>query len=73
MFKNKQMDLWQVKCSQLYSADVLNIVERPTCYYKWVNEYDYTTFDWGLINVIPYQRTAETYLQIHRYNDLYNE
>ena len=34
MFKNKQMDLRQVNCSQLYWADVLKIVERLTCYYK---------------------------------------
>ena len=73
MFKNKQMDLQQVKCSQLYWADVLKIVERPTCYCKWESEYYYATFDWELINVIPYESTAETYLQslqfriIHRY------
>ena len=73
MFKNKQMDLRQVKCSQLYWADVLKIVERPTCYYKWESEYYYATFDWELINVIPYESTADTYLQslqfriIHRY------
>ena len=73
MFKNKQMDLRQVKCSQLYWADVLKIVERPTCYYKWESEYYYATFDWELINSIPYESTAETYLQslqfkiIHRY------
>ena len=31
MFKNKQMDLRQVMCRQLCWADVLKIVERPTC------------------------------------------
>ena len=65
MFKNKQMDLRQVKCSQLYWADALKIVERPTCYYKWKSEYYYmyATFDWELINAIPYESTTETYLQ----------
>ena len=63
MFKNKQMDLRQVKCSKLYCADVLKIVERPTCCYKGESEYYYVTFDWELINAIPYESTAEIYLQ----------
>ena len=62
VFKNKQMDLRQVKCSQLYWADVLKIVKRPTCYYKWESESYYAIFDWELIHAIPYESTAETYL-----------
>ena len=38
MFQNKQMDLLQIKSCQLYWADVLQIVERPTCYYKCESE-----------------------------------
>ena len=55
------------------SLGIRKIVERPTCYFKWESEYYYATFDWGLINAIPYECTTETYLQslqfkiIHRY------
>ena len=43
--------------------EINKIMERPTCYYKWESEYFYATFDWDLINVIPYECTKETYLQ----------
>ena len=58
MFKTKQLDLRQVKCNQLYWADVLEIVEGPTCYYKWESEYYYAAFGWELINAIPFESTA---------------
>ena len=42
-------------------------------HFKWESEYFFATFDWDLINIIPYERTSDTYLQsiqyqiIHRY------
>ena len=55
--------LRQVRCSQLHWADVLKIVERPTCYYKWESEYYCATCDWEFISATPYESTADTYLQ----------
>ena len=73
IIKNNRIDVRRVKCSQLYWSEINKIMERPTCYYKWESEYFYATFDWDLINVIPYECTTETFLQslqfkiIHRY------
>ena len=73
IIKNNRIDLRRVKCSQVYWSEINKIMERPTCYYKWESEYFYATFDWDLINVIPYECTTETFLQslqfkiIHRY------
>ena len=73
MIKNNRIDVRRVKCSQVYWSEINKIMERPTCYYKWELEYFYATFDWDIINVIPYECTKETYLQsqqfkiIHRY------
>ena len=41
----------------------LKIVEGPISYYKWESQYYYATFDWELINAVPYECTTETYLQ----------
>ena len=59
MFKNKEIDLRQVKCRQLHWADVLEIVERPTCYYKWESEYYYATFDWDLIKLMLFHMNVQ--------------
>ena len=73
IIKNNRIDLRRVKCSQVYWSEINKIMERSTCYYKWESEYFYATFDWDLINVIPYECTTETFLQslqfkiIHRY------
>ena len=73
IIKNNRIDLRRVTCSQVYWSEINKIMERPTCYYKWESEYFYATFDWDLINVIPYECTTETFLQslqfkiIHRY------
>ena len=48
---------------QVYRSEINKIMERPTCYYIWESEYFYATFDWDLINVIPYECTTETFLQ----------
>jgi len=71
--ENKCVDIRRVRCKQLYMAEIERLAERPTCYYKWESNYYYSTFDWNLINIIPYRCTSETYLQslqykiIHRY------
>lgn len=70
---NKMIDIKQVRCNQMYMLAIQRVIERPTCYYKWESSYYYATFDWEIINIIPYQCTSETYLQslqykiIHRY------
>ena len=70
---NKYVELRKATCRQFYWTKIQFISERPTCYFKWESEYFFATFDWDLINIIPYECTSDTYLQsiqykiIHRY------
>ena len=65
IIKNNRIDLRRVKCSQVYWSEINKIMEIPTCYYKWESEYFYATFDWDLINVIPYECTTETFYRVY--------
>ncbi len=67
LIDEKVVDIRQTTCKQIYSHAVRMKADRPTCYYKWEESYYYATFDWELINAIPYQCTSETYLQSLQY------
>ena len=64
---NKYVELRKATCRQFYWAEIQIISERPTCYFKWESEYFFATFDWYLINIIPYECTSDTYLQNIQY------
>ena len=59
MCKNKVMTIKEATCKQIYWSEIDKILERPTCYFKWEADYYYASFDWELINMIPYECTAE--------------
>ena len=65
IIKNNRIDVRRIKCSQLYWSEINKIMERPTCYYKWESEYFYASFDWDLIDVIPYECTTETFYRVY--------
>ena len=70
---NKNVEATKATCSQYYWSEISKITQRPSCYYKWESECYCASFDWDLINIIPYKCTSVTYLQsfqnkiIHRY------
>jgi len=70
---DKNVEIRKVTCKQLYWAEIERISQRPTSYYSWESNYYYASFDWELINMIPYECSTETHLQsfqykiIHRY------
>ena len=41
------------------------------CYFKWEADYYYASFDWELINMIPYECTTEIYLHSLQYKILH--
>ena len=70
--ENKSLDIRQMRCKQIYLLAVEKLIERPTCYYNWESNYYYATFDWEIINIIPYQCTCETYLQSLQYKIIHH-
>ena len=63
----KKVKMKDINCKQLYWAEVHRKGQRPTSYFKWESEFYYATFNWNMINCIPYECARETSLQSLQY------
>ena len=65
MCKNKVMIIKEATCKQTFWSEIDKILERPTCYFKWEADYYYASFDWELINMIPWYSMISWYSMVH--------
>ena len=56
-----------MKCNQIYWSEIHSKGQLPTIYYKWESDFYYASFDWKMINYIPYSCARETSLQSLQY------